>query len=75
MEITKEEFHKAIQGLTTQLEETETRIIAHIDDSQAELARMTKQGFDDVMERFDVRQKVEELQRQLREVQQELNIA
>ena len=79
MEITKQYFDDAIQGIslkfTAELKDTEERIITRIDESQAELARMVKRGLDDITARLDVRENVEKLEKQMREVRQELNLA
>jgi hypothetical protein len=46
-ELSKEHFDQSLAG-------TEKRLIARIDESQAELARMVSSGFEDVPRRLDV---------------------
>jgi hypothetical protein len=85
MELTKEMFEQAINGLATkadveklatkaELHDLETRLTAHIDASQTQLAAMTKRGFDDITARLDLRSNVAELERQMQEVRLELNL-
>jgi hypothetical protein len=77
MELTKEHFDQALKSFSTKadLEAVENRLTKRIDAAKEELAVMTKRRFDEVTERLDVRGKVDELQRQMLEVRQELNIA
>ncbi len=77
MELTKEHFDKTIQGLATKadLQDLEVKLVTRIDESQEQLARMTKRGFDDVTSRLDVGNKITELEHQMDEVRRELNLA
>ncbi|MBL8030323.1 MAG: hypothetical protein JNN11_03680 [Candidatus Doudnabacteria bacterium] len=59
-ELTKEEFEKILEK---QLSNTKKDIIHRIDESQDELARMVADGFKDMRERFDVKDKVEKHER------------
>ena len=84
MELTKEYFDQALEGLATKtdlkgfvtkadLEATETRIkdtMATKSDIE-ELARMVGRSFDEVYRRSDIA----DLKKQMQEVRQELNLA
>lgn len=72
MELTKEYFE---QYLDNKLNEVEVRLIERIDSTTEDLAAMVKRGFDDMSSRLDLHNEVVELQRQMREVRVELNLA
>jgi hypothetical protein len=76
-EITKEWLEGRLASLPTKtdLDQLKTELIARIDASQAQLAQMTKRGFDDLTTRLDVTKKVVELEHQMHEVRLELNLA
>ena len=76
-EITKEWLEGRLSTLATKadLQDLETRLITCIDESQEQLAVMTKRGFDELAVKLDVRSKVEELEHQMHEVRLELNLA
>jgi uncharacterized Zn finger protein len=65
MDLTQEHFDQVISGFATRkdLEEslgaTERRLMQHAGQLQAELARMVGDGFVDLQNRLDVRQRVE----------------
>lgn len=78
MSLTKEDF-KQIETIvrkqvTKIVETTEQRIVKRIDESQEELARMVKNGFDDVMERLDVIERVEKLEKDMTKIKTTLLI-
>ena len=62
------------QDLSTAILSSEKRIVARIDEAQEELARMVKNGFDDVLERLDVRQRVERLETDMSKIKNSLLI-
>jgi hypothetical protein len=64
-----------LESIRTDMRDLESRLITRIDESQAQLAQMTKRGFDDLAAKLDVRSKVEELEHQMHEVRLELNLA
>ena len=84
MELTKEYFDKMIAGLATKddLVGLETRLIAHVDKKQDELAAMTQEGLKDMAERItalketlDVREQVERHEQKLQQIMRELKLA
>lgn len=68
MDLTKEVLEQTIQA-------SEKRIISRIDEAQEELARMTKTGFDDVLDRLDVKERVQKLEKQLAELRTALHLS
>lgn len=72
MELTKEFFEKTLLS-------TEKRIITHlaekIEQSQEELALMVQAGFEDVMERLDVRDRVEKLEKDMSKIKSALHLS
>lgn len=68
MDLTKEVLEQTIQA-------SEKRIISRIDEAQEELARMTKTGFDDVLDRLDVKERVQKLENQLAELRTALHLS
>ncbi len=61
--LTKEYFAQQLKGL-------EDRSKAHTEHEVAGLARMVSNRFDDIERALDVREKVQKLERQMREVRQ-----
>jgi hypothetical protein len=80
-ELTKEYFDQVVSTLATNadmasgLAATEKRIIKRIDAAQEELAVMVNSGFEDVMERLDVRQEVDTLKTQMAELRAALHLS
>jgi hypothetical protein len=76
MELTKEHFDKVVSELSTKkdAEQMEKRILSRIDEAQKELARITNTGFDDVMERLKVRERVERLEKEMTEIRSALHL-
>ena len=68
MDLTKEILEQTIKA-------SEKRIISRIDEAQEELARMTKIGFDDVLDRLDVKERVQKLEKQLAELRTALHLS
>ncbi len=68
MDLTKEVLEQTIKA-------SEKRIISRIDEAQEELARMTKTGFDDVLDRLDVKERVQKLEKQLAELRTALHLS
>lgn len=68
MDLTKEVLEQTIKA-------SEKRIINRIDEAQEELARMTKSGFDDVLDRLDVKERVLRLEKQLSELRTALHLS
>ena len=67
MELTKEHFD---QSLAT----SEKRIITRIDESQAELARMVADGFEDVQRRLDLTAQIKTFERKFSKLEEALHI-
>ncbi len=68
MELTKEDLENTVRA-------SEKRIIKRIDEAQEELARMTKNGFDDVLERLNYKERVEKLEKQMTELREALHLS
>jgi hypothetical protein len=67
---------KAIeQILDVKLAATELRIIKRIDDAQEELARITNTGFEDVLERLDVRERIFKLESDVHAIKEALHLS
>lgn len=77
MEVTKEHFDEVVSGLATNkgLEMSEARIIARIDEGQEELARMVASGFEDLQSRLDVRDRVQKLEGDMKEIKSALHLS
>lgn len=65
--LTKEYFDKTIKDLKSELK-------SHIDDKNEKLARMVNTGFEDVIKRLDVRERVESLERKMGKMEKALNL-
>ena len=68
MEITKEDLEKTVLA-------SEKRIIARIDEAQQELAKMTKDGFDDVLDRLDVRDRMFKMEHEMEKIKTALHLS
>ncbi len=75
-ELTLERFE---QLLDTRLQAAEQNIIRQvnqrIDQAQEELARMVEHGFDDVLERLDVQQRMVLVEQKLRRIEEALHLS
>jgi hypothetical protein len=67
MELTKEILEQTVKA-------SEKRVIARIDEAQEELARITNNGLNDVLHRLDVRQRVDKLEKEMKELKTALNL-
>ena len=65
---TKDDLKNAISG-------SEKKIIARIGEAQEELAIMTKDGFDDVLDRLNVKERVQKLEKQMTELRTALHLS
>ena len=78
MELTQQHFDQVVKTLVTKEDikklATHQQII-NLGDQIDELARMTKGGFDDVLERLDVRERVEKLEKDFKEMKIALHIS
>jgi hypothetical protein len=74
-QLTTERFEEI---LTAKLEASEKRVVQQvvqrIDEAQEDLARMVKHGFDDVLERLDVRERVTKVESDLQRIAEALHI-
>ena len=85
MELTKKELEQVLDQKITNLPTkddlqkaivaSEKKIITRIDEAQEELARMTKSGFDDVLERLDVKERVQKLEKEMISIQTALHLS
>ena len=90
MELTKEHFDQTIKGLATKNElknlatkddlqkavsSSEKKIIARIDEAQEELAQITSGGFDDVLDRLDVRERMQKLEKEMAKIKVALHLS
>jgi hypothetical protein len=69
-ELTKEYFDKVVANLATRQDLAPLATREQID----ELARMTKHGFDDVLERLDVRERMHVVEQKLAKIGEALHI-
>lgn len=76
MELTKQHFDKQIAKLATKddLLALRTEIGGDIDNAVEELARITKAGFDDVLERLDVTERVYTLEKDMKKIKDAIHI-
>ena len=85
MELTKKELEQVLDQKITNLPTkddlqkaivaSEKKIITRIDEAQEELARMTKSGFDDVLERLDVKERVQKLEKEMISIKAALHLS
>ena len=85
MELTKKELEQVLDQKITNLPTkddlkkaivaSEKKIITRIDEAQEELARMTKSGFDDVLERLDVKERVQKLEKEMISIKTALHLS
>jgi hypothetical protein len=73
-ELTKEYLDKAVANLATKQDLTTAVAPLATKDQIEELARMTKHGFDDVLERLDVRERMSVVERKLQKIGEALHI-
>ena len=69
MELTKEHFDQVVSKLATK-EQVES-----VAEQIEGLARMTSRGFEDVLERMDVRDRVDKLEIQMKELRGALHLS
>ena len=81
MELTKEDFEKILDQklvkLVTEeiLEQKLDKQTAVLSGQIEELARMTNHGFDDVLERLDVKERMQKLEKQMVEMRTALHLS
>jgi predicted amino acid dehydrogenase len=90
MELTKEHFEKVVKNFAEKddlkslaskedLQKTilaaEKRIINRIDDAQEELAIMAKNGFEDVLDRLDVTERMQKLETEMAKIKTALHLS
>lgn len=68
MELTKEHFDQTVKSLATKQQ------VNDLGEQIEELARMTKGGFDDVLERLDVRERVQKLEKEIAQMKSALHL-
>jgi hypothetical protein len=68
MELTKEHFDQVVSGLATKKQ------VADVSEQIEDLARITSRGFEDVMERLDVRTRVEKVEAKLQKIGDALHL-
>jgi hypothetical protein len=76
MNLTKEYLDKALKGLATKDDlEKQTRILtAHNEDQIENLAAMVADGFEEVKELLDVRERMKQLEKDMRKIKEALNV-
>jgi len=65
--LTKEYFDKKIGGVTKDLK-------SYVNDKHEELARLVSAGFEDVIKRLDVRERVEKLEKNVGKIMEAINL-
>ncbi len=60
--------------MPTALQRNPKALKHHIESQISELAAMVKKGFDSIEEKLDVRQKVETLEREMKELRESLHL-
>jgi hypothetical protein len=84
-QLTKEQFERAIKSLATKrdleplatkrdLELVKVELKKHAVDLQEELARMVKDGFDDVQKRLDVKDQIQIFERKFKKLEEALHV-
>ena len=75
-DLTKEHFDQELKSLATkkELAASEERIIARIDESQAEVARIVAGGFDDIRQQLDVSAQIKTFERKFQKLEEALHI-
>jgi nuclear transport factor 2 (NTF2) superfamily protein len=80
MQLTKEYLDKALEGLATRDDlderfEKQTRILmAYTDDQVGKLAAMVADGFEEVKELLDVRERMTQLEKDMRNIKEALHV-
>jgi len=76
MELSKEHFDEVLKTLVTKTDLTasEQRITARIDESQAELARMVADGFEDMRRHLDVTAQIKAFEHKFQKLEEALHI-
>jgi len=81
MELTKKEFEQILdqklnklvtEQIFTQKLDKQTKVLS---EQIEELARMTKNGFDDVLDRLDVKERVEKLEKDMMQMKLALHLS
>ena len=81
MELTKQElekiFDQKLSKVATRddLHGSEKKIIARIDKAQEELAQMTSHGFDDILDRLNVRERMQKLEKDMAKIKVALHLS
>ena len=65
--LTKEYFDRKIGGVAKDLK-------SYVNDKHKELARLVNAGFEDVIRRLDVRERVEKLERKVGRIMEAINL-
>ena len=73
MELTKEYFDQALKAAVAPLA-TKDDVHREVRDGVEELARMVSRGFDDVLNRLDVRDQVERHEKALQEISRKMGL-
>ncbi|MDQ3819915.1 MAG: hypothetical protein M3362_19880 [Acidobacteriota bacterium] len=87
MNLTKEHFDKALKGLATKDDltklagqiddrfEKQTNILmAYSDEQVSKLAAMVAEGFDEIRELLDVRERIDQLEKDMRKIKEALHV-
>ena len=75
MDLTKEHFDKVVGLLATKNDLQKAVLPLATKDQIEELTRMTKDGFDDVLDRLDVKERVQRLEKQLSDLRTALHLS
>ncbi len=78
MELTKKHFDEQLSKLVATIDsrfETQTQILmTHADEQVEMLARMVQKGFEDLQERIDVRERVTQLEEEMKRMKKVLHV-
>ncbi len=78
MQISKDYFDEQLLKISLQMDdrfEKQSQIlIAHTEEQVESLARMVQEGFEDLRERIDVRERVQQLEGEMRKIKEALHV-
>lgn len=75
MELTKEHFDEVVTGLATKNDLHQVVLPLATKEQIEELARMTKHGFDDVLDRLDVRERIQKIEMEMSKMKEVLHLS
>ncbi len=72
--LTKEYFDQHMKRIDNRFDSVEKKIEKKIEDEIHNLAAITAKGFEDIIKRLDVRERVDQLERKMTKVESALNV-